>query len=298
MPRACASSRASSGSSYARESRRSQNDRRRPRPPPASRESSIAIWAVVRRTSGAPFGDASPNAERSRASRAAHRRRGSETRGCAHRPAVGAATPSSDSPSNVVGQQVADRRRDRLVLAGGEPEVLPLGILDQNAGVDGGRKVRGQRLSTAAGRGNASQRLGVTQQSIDPVAANPPGVGSSLVLVRARDPRYPRRACAALFVWFRLGRRITIYLLALQIVVGFVADRLGPACPRAALRAGRRRLGRLHGRELHGPPARCGQKRASADDPLEPAGATRGVPRRTRRRRRLAVRAARAPNSH
>jgi hypothetical protein len=27
-------------------------------------------------------------------------------------------------------------------------------------------------------------------------------------------------ACAALFVWFRLGRRITLYVLSLQILVG------------------------------------------------------------------------------
>jgi hypothetical protein len=29
-------------------------------------------------------------------------------------------------------------------------------------------------------------------------------------------------ACAALFVWFRLGRRITLYLLTLQILIGIV----------------------------------------------------------------------------
>jgi len=29
-------------------------------------------------------------------------------------------------------------------------------------------------------------------------------------------------ACAALLVWFRLGRRITIYLLTLQILLGIV----------------------------------------------------------------------------
>ena len=29
-------------------------------------------------------------------------------------------------------------------------------------------------------------------------------------------------ACAALFVWFRLGRRITLYVLSLQILVGIV----------------------------------------------------------------------------
>ncbi len=29
-------------------------------------------------------------------------------------------------------------------------------------------------------------------------------------------------ACAALFVWFRLGRRITLYLLTLQILLGIV----------------------------------------------------------------------------
>ena len=29
-------------------------------------------------------------------------------------------------------------------------------------------------------------------------------------------------ACAALFVWFKLGRRITLYLLTLQILLGIV----------------------------------------------------------------------------
>jgi hypothetical protein len=29
-------------------------------------------------------------------------------------------------------------------------------------------------------------------------------------------------ACAALFVWFRLGRRITLYLLSLQLLLGIV----------------------------------------------------------------------------
>ena len=29
-------------------------------------------------------------------------------------------------------------------------------------------------------------------------------------------------ACAALFVWFRLGRRITLYLLSLQILLGII----------------------------------------------------------------------------
>ena len=36
-----------------------------------------------------------------------------------------------------IGQQVAHRWRDRLILTGGEPQMLPLGILDQDAGVDG-----------------------------------------------------------------------------------------------------------------------------------------------------------------
>jgi hypothetical protein len=38
-------------------------------------------------------------------------------------------------------------------------------------------------------------------------------------------------ACAALFVWFRLGRRITIYLLSLQILAGIVLIVLGRQAP-------------------------------------------------------------------
>jgi len=67
-----------------------------------------------------------------------------------------------------VGQQVAHGRRHRLILARGEPEVFPLGIFDQDSGVDGRCEVGGQRLRAAAGSCDASQRLGVAQQSIDP----------------------------------------------------------------------------------------------------------------------------------
>ena len=44
-------------------------------------------------------------------------------------------------------------------------------------------------------------------------------------------------ACAALFVWFKLGRRITIYLLTLQILLGVVliVTGLRAAAPHYAL---------------------------------------------------------------
>jgi hypothetical protein len=38
-------------------------------------------------------------------------------------------------------------------------------------------------------------------------------------------------ACAALFVWFRLGRRITLYLLSLQILLGIVLIVVGGRAP-------------------------------------------------------------------
>jgi hypothetical protein len=38
-------------------------------------------------------------------------------------------------------------------------------------------------------------------------------------------------ACAALFVWFRLGRRITLYLLSLQLLLGIVLMSMGAHVP-------------------------------------------------------------------
>jgi hypothetical protein len=38
-------------------------------------------------------------------------------------------------------------------------------------------------------------------------------------------------ACAALFVWFKLGRRVTIYLLTLQIALGVVLLVAGVRAP-------------------------------------------------------------------
>src|SRR3984957_15708243 len=87
----------------------------------------------------------------------------------------------------------------------------------------------GQRLSAAPGRRNASQRLSVAQQSIDPVAANPPGMDSVLVVHFWLGILVA--ACAALLVWFRLGRRITLYALTLQILLGIVLLVLGHRAP-------------------------------------------------------------------
>ena len=98
--------------------------------------------------------------------------------------------------------------------------MFPLGIFDQDPGVDGRREVGGERLSPASGSCDASQRLGIAEQSIDPVAANPPGMNSVLVVHFWLGILVA--ACAALFVWFRLGRRITLYLLSLQILLGIV----------------------------------------------------------------------------
>jgi hypothetical protein len=76
----------------------------------------------------------------------------------------------------------------------------------------------GQRLGAATGCRDASQRLSVAQQSINPIAANPPGMNSVLVVHFWLGILVA--ACAALFVWFRLGRRITLYLLSLQLLLG------------------------------------------------------------------------------
>lgn len=84
-------------------------------------------------------------------------------------------------------------------------------------------------MRSAAGRRNAGERLRVAQQSIYPVAANPAGMNSVLlvhfwlgILVAA---------CAALFVWFRLGRRVTLYLLTLQILLGLGLFVMGLRAP-------------------------------------------------------------------
>jgi hypothetical protein len=76
----------------------------------------------------------------------------------------------------------------------------------------------GQRLGAATGRSNASQRFSVAQQSIDPVAANPPGMNSVLVVHLVLG--IVVALCAVLFVWVRIGRRITLYALTLQILLG------------------------------------------------------------------------------
>ena len=54
--------------------------------------------------------------------------------------------------------------------------MLPLGVLDQDRGVDGRRKVGGEGRGPAAGRGNARQRLGKGQQRVDTVAAYAAGL--------------------------------------------------------------------------------------------------------------------------
>src|ERR1700679_3139903 len=86
-----------------------------------------------------------------------------------------------------------------------------------------------QRLGAAAGCCDASQRFRVAQQSIDPVAANPPGMDSVLVVHLWLGMLVA--ACAALFVWFKLGRRVTIYLLTLQIALGGVLFVAGVRAP-------------------------------------------------------------------
>jgi hypothetical protein len=84
-------------------------------------------------------------------------------------------------------------------------------------------------LGSATGRSDASQRFRVAQQSIDPVAANPPGMNSVLVVHLWLGILVA--ACAALFVWFRLGRRITLYLLSLQILLGIGLMAMGLRVP-------------------------------------------------------------------
>lgn len=75
-----------------------------------------------------------------------------------------------------------------------------------------------QGLGPASGRSDASQRFSVAQQSIDPIAANPPGMNSVLVVHLVLGILVA--LCAALFVWRTKGRRITLYVLTLQIFIG------------------------------------------------------------------------------
>jgi hypothetical protein len=84
-------------------------------------------------------------------------------------------------------------------------------------------------LRPASGRGDASQRFGVAQQSIDPVAANPSGMNSVLVVHLVVGILVA--ACAALLVWWKLGRRIVLYLLTLQIALGVWAIVSGHQAP-------------------------------------------------------------------
>ena len=136
---------------------------------------------------------------RSRASPSARRRPESGTRGAGigrglERDAVLAFVAW---PDRVGREQVADRGRHRPVLAGGEAEVLPLGVLDQDRGVDRRRQVGRQGLGAAAGRGDARQRFGEGQQRIDPVAANATGMRRFSVVHGYRFPRCGGRSPVA-----------------------------------------------------------------------------------------------------
>ncbi len=70
----------------------------------------------------------------------------------------------------------------------------------------------------APGRGNASQCFGISEQSIDTLATNSPRMNYVLVVHLAIGILVA--ACAALFVWRQTGRRITLYVLTLQIALG------------------------------------------------------------------------------
>jgi len=78
--------------------------------------------------------------------------------------------------------------------------------------------VGGQRRGTAAGRGDASQCFRIGQQSIDTITANSARMNYVLVVHLAVGILVA--ACAALLVWRQLGRRITLYVLTLQIALG------------------------------------------------------------------------------
>ena len=164
MPRACASSRASSGSSYARASSRSQNPRRRPRPAPASRESSTAICAAVSRISPAcssigrePVGNTAIQPSRVSPAR----------NGKCPRPRVGRRR-QRDAVFDValVRDQIADRGRDRAFARPGDGQMAPLRVFDQHRGIDRGGEVRGERLRSAAAGRDAGQPFGVGEQRL------------------------------------------------------------------------------------------------------------------------------------
>ena len=74
-------------------------------------------------------------------------------------------------------------------------------------------------MRSASGRSDSCQCFRIRKQSIDTVAANPPGMNSSVLVVHLVVGILVA-ACAALFVWRRLGRRITLYVLTLQILLG------------------------------------------------------------------------------
>jgi hypothetical protein len=73
-------------------------------------------------------------------------------------------------------QQIANRRGQRAVLAPREAQMLPLGVFDEDRGVDGASKVRGQGGRAASGRGDARQGLGEGEQCVNAVAADATGL--------------------------------------------------------------------------------------------------------------------------
>ena len=102
----------------------------------------------------------------------------------------------------VLGQQVAHRRRDRALAGPGDREVAPLCVLDQDGRVDRRRQVGGQRLSAAAARRDARQRLCVGEQRLGAVSAYRPGGDHVLVVHRLEGFRRRRVSPSA-------GRSVT-----------------------------------------------------------------------------------------
>jgi hypothetical protein len=79
--------------------------------------------------------------------------------------------------------------------------------------------MRRERLGSAAARGDTGQRFRVRQERFGSVTANPSDVNLLVVHVVVG---FLVAALAVLFVWWRPGRRITLYVVTLQVILGVI----------------------------------------------------------------------------
>ena len=105
-----------------------------------------------------------------------------------------------------------------MIAGARECEMPPLGVLDQDRGIEDRREMSSEGLRSAAARGDARQRLGECEQCIRPVAANPPGMNNALLVHYGLA--FLVAAAAVLLIWWPWGRRVMLYLLTVHILVG------------------------------------------------------------------------------